>query len=363
MMDKQSQSLSGLLSTLKDTVSQQLGAALQPAVEVIKQQLPGITNAISTTLEAIGPQIGPVIAVVGDVVSKIVPTVAPVLGALVGLFATLVKAAAPILDALILAVEAITPALEPLAAMIGEFAAVLGEQLAAVLVELVPSLPPLVEALLELTAAVLPALIGTLEILGPLLAGVAKVISLAVGGAVKVVIPLFRLMGTGLTGIVTMLKDIPGTIARLARNMWSPIANAFGTVLNFLIDAWNGLDFKLPSFSGLNIGGVQLVPSWEGSTLGMPDIPRIPAFHEGGIFQANGSEGLALLRSGEGVFTPEQMRALGGGGGVTIHSAPSVTIQGSVYADDFEQRLQRAFNEHDRNLVSQLNARGRAPRR
>ena len=43
-----------------------------------------------------------------------------------------------------------------------------------------------------------------------------------------------------------------------------------------------------------------------------PDIPHIPTFHSGGVFRPRGAtEGLALLRSGEGIFTPDQMDALG----------------------------------------------------
>lgn len=363
MMEKQSQSLTGLISTLKDTVSQQLGSAMGPAVEEIKKALPGITDAIGKTLEAIGPQIGPVFAVIADVVSKLLPVLAPILGSLAGLFASLITAASPILDVLIQAIGALTPALEPLGVMIGELATAFGAELGKVLQALIPSLPPLVEALLTLAAAVLPSLVGVLELLGPLLTGVAVIISLAIGGAVKLVVPLIELLGKALEGIVDFLKGIPSTVADLAKNMWSPIANAFVSVLNFLIDSWNALDFKLPSFAGLEINGVKVIPSWEGSSLGMPDIPNIPKFHSGGIFQTTGSEGLALLRNGEGVFTPEQMRALGTQA-VTIHSSPTVSISGSVYGvEDLNAHLDRAFAEHDRALVSQLAARGGRARR
>lgn len=363
MMDKQSQSLTGLVSTLKDTVSQQLGQAMGPAVEAIKKSLPGITDAIGKALEAIGPQIGPVFSVLGEVVAKVLPAIAPVLGAVVGLFSTLVDAASPIMDALVAAIAALTPYLEPLGQMIGELAKELGGELGKVLQALVPSLPPLVDALLALAELALPILITALQILGPLIAGVATVLSLTLGGAAKVIVPIIKVLGGTLEGIINFIKGIPSTIASLAKNMWAPIANAFVSVLNFLIESWNNLDFKLPSFSGLEIKGVQVIPGWEGSTLGMPDIPPIPSFHTGGIFQTTGSEGLALLRNGEGVFTPDQMRALGAQS-VTIHSSPTVTISGSVYGvEDLNAHLDRAFAEHDRALVSQLAARGRTARR
>ena len=63
-------------------------------------------------------------------------------------------------------------------------------------------------------------------------------------------------------------------------------------------------------------------------------LPSIPKFHTGGVY-SDADEGLALLRRGEGVFTPEQMSALGAGvsgsagGGSTYH----ITVQAGVVTD------------------------------
>jgi hypothetical protein len=66
--------------------------------------------------------------------------------------------------------------------------------------------------------------------------------------------------------------------------------------------------------------------------LGLPSIdigfPKMPVLHTGGIFDSGHGEGPALLRDGEGVFTPAQMRALGGAGpNVTIntHAQPTAS--------------------------------------
>lgn len=68
-----------------------------------------------------------------------------------------------------------------------------------------------------------------------------------------------------------------------------------------------------------------------------------PQFHDGGIYRSPGgtNEGLAMLKDGEGVFTPGQMAALGGGGGV------SITINGSVYGDrrQLMEEITRAVRE------------------
>lgn len=46
--------------------------------------------------------------------------------------------------------------------------------------------------------------------------------------------------------------------------------------------------------------------------------PSIPMFHDGGVFRSPMGEGLALLRDGERVLTPEQTRAYDSGRGATV---------------------------------------------
>jgi hypothetical protein len=92
---------------------------------------------------------------------------------------------------------------------------------------------------------------------------------------------------------------LPSRITTAASGMWDGIKYAFKGAINWIIDKWNGLEFKIPGFSvfGVDVGGF---------TLGLPDIPRL---HTGGEFRSPvpGGEGLALLRDREHVLTPEQM--------------------------------------------------------
>ncbi len=94
--------------------------------------------------------------------------------------------------------------------------------------------------------------------------------------------------------IVTFFTELPGTLARVAGDVWGFLRTSFVSVINFIIDAWNGLDFKLPSFEGLEVAGRTLIPGWEGPTLGMPTIPRIGT----GSSAANGQSILRQLAIG-----------------------------------------------------------------
>lgn len=121
--------------------------------------------------------------------------------------------------------------------------------------------------------------------------------------------------------VVGFVTGLPSRITTAASGMWDGIKNAFKGAINWIIDKWNGLEFKIPGFSvfGVDVGGF---------TLGLPDIPRL---HTGGEFRSPvpGGEGLALLRDREHVLTPEQMASAGGGVVVQV----SVTVQGNVMTE------------------------------
>ena len=73
--------------------------------------------------------------------------------------------------------------------------------------------------------------------------------------------------------IVGFVKGLPGKIASAASGMWDGIKTAFKAAVNFIIDGWNRIEFKIPGFKVGPIG-------FGGFTLGLPDIPRLA---EGGI--------------------------------------------------------------------------------
>lgn len=80
--------------------------------------------------------------------------------------------------------------------------------------------------------------------------------------------------------IVSEIAGLPGRLAVAGAGMWDWIWRAFKRILNTLIDGWNSLEFKLPSYSGLKVAGKTVIPGWEGPTLGVPDIPRLA---QGGV--------------------------------------------------------------------------------
>ena len=76
-----------------------------------------------------------------------------------------------------------------------------------------------------------------------------------------------------LNGVVGFIGGLPGRIASAAGGMWNGIKDAFRAVLNWVIDRWNGLQFKIPA---VNFMGIRT----SAFTLG---VPRIPHLATGGI--------------------------------------------------------------------------------
>lgn len=119
-------------------------------------------------------------------------------------------------------------------------------------------------------------------------------------------------------GWFTSLRDgISNAVSTVADIIWSPFKTAFNWIARGWNDTVGQLSFSIPDW----------VPGIGGKGFSMP---KLPTYHTGGIFQAPtpGGEGLAMLRDGERILTPNQqgpMTSRVGGGG-----APNITVELTV---------------------------------
>lgn len=136
------------------------------------------------------------------------------------------------------------------------------------------------------------------------------------------------------SGILSFFKGIPAAIGGFLKNVATVVTAPFRTAFNAIARLWNNtvgkLSFKIPSW----------VPGIGGKGFSVPDIPT---FATGGMVPGSGPV-LSLLHGGEGVFTPGQMNALGGSGGIDAR----IIVQGHVI--DFDQ-LNSFADERDRKLT------------
>lgn len=120
--------------------------------------------------------------------------------------------------------------------------------------------------------------------------------------------------------VVGLVSDLGGKIAGAARGMFDGIRDAFKTAINWIIDRWNGLEFKVPGFKVGPVG-------FDGFTLGMPDIPKL---HTGGTVPGvPGTEVPIMALAGETVGR--------GNGTETIN----LVVDGQVLATVVRDRLLR----------------------
>jgi hypothetical protein len=70
--------------------------------------------------------------------------------------------------------------------------------------------------------------------------------------------------------LISFYTRMPGRIAGVAKGMFDGIKNAFRSAINWIIGAWNGLEFKIPGFDPPGPG-----PKFGGFTLGVPDIQML----------------------------------------------------------------------------------------
>lgn len=119
------------------------------------------------------------------------------------------------------------------------------------------------------------------------------------------------------------MKDLPGKLKDAFINLVNIITTPWRTAFNWISDAWNNtvgkLSWTVPSW----------VPGLGGKTISAPKLPKLQAFHNGGVVPGRGEQ-LALVEGGEAVFTRDQLRAMGQRGEPTTLVIQSDGSRGSL---------------------------------
>ena len=157
-------------------------------------------------------------------------------------------------------------------------------------------------------------------------------------------------VGGGIGWIVDKIAGMPGAIARVAAGLFDGIKDAFRSAVNWIIGAWNGLQFSIPGFDPPGPG-----PKFGGFTLGLPDIPMLAA---GG--PASGGMPHIVGERGPELFVP---RTSG-----YVH--PNNALGGDVYVvvemdgQQFDARIKKISRDKDRATKRVVKTGGRrAPAR
>ncbi len=165
-----------------------------------------------------------------------------------------------------------------------------------------------------------------------------EVIRTVIGVALEVVGSVVK---GAFNGIVDVVKGLPGRITSAAAGMWDGLKSGLQRVINGII---TGLEWMVNRVvdainAAINAADVIAGPFVNFGEVGHVKLPRV-VLHEGGIVPGlPGSDVPALLQAGEGVFTRDQMSALGGlvagrvGGGERVVNI-NIDARGSIGLDE-----------------------------
>ena len=264
MMDKQSASFTGMLSTLKDTVSQQLGSAMAPALDAIKGQMPGFTDAIGGALVTLGPSIGQLAAGGVQFLADLLPSITPLIGVVTDVAGVLFDQLGPVIKdlapyvadiagklggALVDALKEIGPHLPGLATAFGDLGTSLAGQTVDMMGLAAPLLSTMADAIADIPTPVLTAMVNAFvafKVVGPLL----PVLS-ALSGLLPILGAGFSVL-LGPVGLVVLAVAALAGIGYLIYKNWDEIAAFFDRTWEWIKKTFkSGVDAAVDFITGL----------------------------------------------------------------------------------------------------------------
>lgn len=242
-MAKQAQTLNGVFSTFKDTISIALTDAFTPVIPQIKETLTKVTPIIGDAVRVLAPALGQFLAGVLPLIAEAIKALSPILGIFIKLATTLL---APIS----LAMQQLAPIVDRLLTGLQPLAVAIGDVLARAVTELVESgaLDEIVNMLLDLTPAVIDLLVALTPLLPvlaeiitmwlrmqrPLIQLIALLTSLASNKAVG---PALRAVADAVGSLFRRVDEASTVITDVRK--WPGIFKAFGDKLGTIfVDSW-----------------------------------------------------------------------------------------------------------------------------
>ena len=277
MMDEQAGTLTGLMSTFKDTVGQALGKMMEPAVKSIKDALPGLTSMMDNLLKSIAPTINGVVGSTLKALVDLLPAIEPLIIGFGGLFTSMMAAIAPFIPLVVQQMTALAPVFKNLALLVTE----IGNALLPVASVWFPALAAIVGIVAGVFGTltgfvvdnkdafiVLGGAIGAMWITMQAIAGFGKIITFfktfSIASKMAAVqtwlfnsalyanpIGLLVAAIVGLIAVVVLMWMKFDWFRRAIKGVWNFIVTAFQKAINLLLGYW---EFWINTFiSGINL--------------------------------------------------------------------------------------------------------------
>lgn len=282
-MDKQSQSLLGMFSALKDGITNKLGEALGgPVAEKLKDLFPkvqeqlmagldkilpafadaavGLISALAPIVDAIAPivqMIGDIFAEIGPVIGDVIGQLAPHVADLAVIFAELAKALSPLIPAAGRILEAVAP----VAVEFAKIAVTVADALVPVIVKLVDLLAPFIDDIVRLGAPLLAAYKGFKLITGAMQAFRAISFSMTLSNPMLLVLAAIAaaavLIITNWDKVWPVIKKVGQWFADVFGKIWDVLGPILEKVVEFgkkiILGIWDGMKWVWDKFWWWNV--------------------------------------------------------------------------------------------------------------
>lgn len=251
-MERQAQTLNGVLSTFKDTVRDALVAGIAPVLPSLSTALQDAMPMIGQAMTSIGESFGGLLTAVMPVLGAFLPVFANVADAVTGLLATAFAQLGPIIQSLAPHVQGLLSALQPL--------------LGAIIVGIAPAIQAIAPAFLQLASSLASALLPVVSALAPILARVAEVIGRVVTKVAQsgVIETFGKLLGKVLTAAMPLIDALADGLLSAIDALIPVIDQLVGTFATLISQVLSALAPSLPplidAFSQLVVALLPLIP-------------------------------------------------------------------------------------------------------
>ena len=266
-MEAQAQTLLGVFSTFKDTLSQALVAGFAPVIPAIKASLTEATPLLGEAIAQLAPALGSLVSALVPLVTILVQALAPILKPVVDGLGLLVRQAGETggLKALGTAIGAIANALFPLFGVVGEVAGALALALVPVALQLAPIIAELAPTIVALAKAFLPLIPPLGELIGALLLVVTPLIEASAAFvtwfAIEALVPIIQLLAVGLGFLATAIGEFGKWLNRID---WNAVADAidgaFTAALSAVVRFFVGIGDWIARLPGVISAGLAALP-------------------------------------------------------------------------------------------------------
>jgi tape measure domain-containing protein len=214
MMEAQSKTFAGMLSTMKDNVGSMLTAIGGPIIEGLKEPMAAMIKmfenpALQESITKLGTAIGGILSEAMEILLPIIEEITPILSEIIESILVILD---PVAELAKILLESLSPIIKIVVDVFKQMAPIIAK-VVGVVGQLLVSLQPLIDEILAVVVERIDIFMPLLEALVELLTALSPVIALAAKAIGGLAVGFHKLLNGALKPVIGLLTDIVETIA------------------------------------------------------------------------------------------------------------------------------------------------------